>query len=385
MNNITKSVIGVIVAIVVIWGGYVAYTNKNKQATSEPIKVGAVYTMSGIGSDIGKALQEGTEMAIEEINRNGGIDGRQVQVVYEDAPDLAPKAAVSAAQKLMTIDKVQMILDMPYTGLASMRAMAEQNKIPVLDVIDSSDEIASFGDWIFSSGIYANGVGQEVAKFAKGDLKRTKAALLVGKDEYLMAVASGFEKEFQASGGAIVAREEFQVGDADFKTQLAKIKNSGAEAIFVAHLGEGGVIVKQASEIGFKGDFLGSDTFSLADVSKVAGSTLDGRTYFGLWKNFDAITAQQQAFAETYKAKYGKEAGDYLFYNVLGYDGMMVAAEALKNADGEGGDKLQKELQRINGYIGLSGSITLDATGINRDPKTAIVMYKDGQIVRAAK
>ncbi|KKU40960.1 MAG: Extracellular ligand-binding receptor [Candidatus Wolfebacteria bacterium GW2011_GWB2_46_69] len=308
-----------------------------------------------------------------------------MQVVYEDVPDLAPKAAVSGAQKLMTVDKVQMILDMPYTGLASIQGMAEQNKVPVLDVIDSSDEIASLGNWIFSSGVYANGVGQEVAKFTKTDLKKTKAALLVGKDEYLMAVAAGFEKEFQAGGGMIVAREEFQVGDTDFKTQLAKIKNSGAETIFIAHLGEGGVVVKQANEIGFKGEFLGSDTFSLADVATVAGKVLDGRTYFGLWKNFDSTTPQQQAFADAYKAKYGKAAGDYLFYNVLGYDGMMVAAEALKNANAGSGEDIQKALGKISNYAGLSGSITLDSTGINRDPKTAIVTYKDGQIVRYAK
>lgn len=378
MKTITKiKIISVLVLLIIV----AVYFVSGKTRQEQDITIGAVYTLTGINSDIGKAIQEGTEIALETINSSGGIKGKSVNVIYEDAPNLDPTLAVNGAQKLMTVDKVSLVLDFPYTGLSSMKTFAEQNRVPVMSVIDASDEIASFGEWVFGGGIYADEVGREVARFAHDSQNIRKAAVLVGKDEYLLAVSNGFEDRFVKLGGEIVVKEEFLLGDTDFRTQLLKIKTSGAEAIFVSHFGEAGLIVKQATELGYRGIFLGSDTFSIADVQKVAGSALDGRTYFALWKNFDSTTPEQERFSERYKAKYGKEPGDYLFYNVLGYDGMMVAAEALKSSD-LSGESIKDALYKIKDFPGLSGPITIDETGINRDPKSAIVMYKDGRIVR---
>jgi len=379
MDKTTKIIIGAIVIILVIVG--IWYSANKKPAEKGVIKIGAIYTTSGIGADIGKALQEGTEVALEEINSQGGINGRKLEIIYEDDPDLNPQNAVSAAQKLIVIDKVSVVLDMPYTGLASIQNIAEKNQVPVVDVIDSSDQIASFGDWIFSTGIYADGVGAEVAKFAKDKLAILKAAILMGKDEYLMAVAGGFEKTFISLGGEIVNKEEYIVGDSDFRTQLSKIKSSGAEAIFVSHLGEGGLVVKQAVQLGFKGKFLGADNFSLAEVKNAAGSLLNNITFFSIWRNFDALTAQQQNFSQRYKARFGKEAGDQLYFNVLGYDGLMVVADAFKKSDlSDAG--IKNALYQIKDYPGLGASITIDSSGINRDSQSIMVMYKEGNIVR---
>jgi ABC-type branched-subunit amino acid transport system substrate-binding protein len=127
--------------------------------------------------------------------------------------------------------------------------------------------------------------------------------------------------------------------------------------------------------------FLGSDTFSLAPVVRAAGNLVDGKVYFALWRNFDALTPDQQSFADRYKAKYSKDSGDYLFYHVLGYDGLMLAVEALAKSDGSP-SSLQRALYGIKNFSGLSGSISIDTTGINRDPKSAMMMYENGKIVR---
>ncbi|MEK7649088.1 MAG: ABC transporter substrate-binding protein [Patescibacteria group bacterium] len=355
-----------------------------KQGQVTEIKIGAVYTLTGIISDIGKALQEGSELAKEQINSRGGINGKSITIIYEDDPDYNPIKAVSAAQKLINVDRVSAVMDMAYTGLAAMRPIAEEKRVPIIDVLDASDQISTFGDWIFGSGIYDDGVGTQVAQFASKELGVQRAALLVGKDEYLQAVAGGFSQEFTRSGGTITLHEEFTVGDADFRTQLLKIINSGAQTIFVSHLGEGGLIAKQATELGYKGTFLGSDPWSLGDVVNVAGSSLDNRTYFGLWRNFDEQTDAQKMVVEQYKQKYNKDPGDYLFYISLGYDGVMTLADAIKKSDGSS-EGIQKALYSVKNLQGLSGEITIDPSGINRDPKSAIVMYKDGAIVRYKK
>jgi len=382
MTKGTKMIGSALILVIIVLAAITFWPAK--PVIKQEVKVGAVYTLTGIISDIGKAMQEGTEIAKEELNEKGGVNGKMINVIYEDDPDYNPGKAVSAAQKLIQIDKVSVVIDMAYTGLAAMRPIAETNKVPVIDVLDSSDQIAGFGDWVFGSGIYDDGVGMEVAAFALRDLKVTRAAMLVGKDEYLQAVAGGFSREFVSQGGQIVASEEFMVGEKDFRTQLLKIKNSGAQTIFVSHLGEGGLIAKQATEMGYTGSFLGSDPWSLGEVSKVAGDTLNDRTYFGLWKNFDEQTDRQKEFVKRYVKKYGKEPGDYLFYVTLGYDGLMTAAQAIEKSDGTG-PGIQKALYQVKNYEGLSGPISIDSSGINRDPKSAIVMYKDGKIVRYKK
>lgn len=379
MNNKIKMISGVVIVLIIALGAIALWSAKS--VINKEVKIGAVYTLTGIISEIGKAMQEGSEIAKDDINENGGINGKKLTIIYEDDPDYNPTKAVSAAQKLIQIDHVSAVMDMAYTGLAAMRPLAEKEKVPVVDVLDASNQISTFGDWVFGSGIYDDGVGAQVAQFASQELHTKRAALLVGKDEYLQAVAGGFSKQFTQDGGMITASEEFTVGATDFRTQLLKIKNSGAETIFVSHLGEGGLIVKQATELGFTGTFLGSDPWSLGDVVKTAGKDLDNRTYFGLWRNFDEHTDVQKKFIEKYKEKYRKDPGDYLFYISLGYDGVMTLADALKKSDGSGTD-IQKKLYEVKNLQGLSGEISIDSTGINRDPKSAIVMYQDGKIVR---
>ena len=337
--------------------------------------------LTGISADLGKAIQEGMLIAADKINAQGGIQGKKLKLIYEDAPDQVAKGTINAGHKLMETGQVKAILDTPYSGLGSLQTLAEQYQVPIIDVIDSSNQIASYGDWIFSTGIYSTGAGGQVAEFAKDELKISKAALLVGKDEYLLSVSEGFESEFKNFGGQITSREEFIVDEKDFRSQLAKIIQKQPDAIFAAHLGEGGVIVKQARELGFKGYFLGSDTFSLAGVKRAAGDLLNDKTFFALWRNFDALTDEQKNFSDKYQKTFKKEAGDYLFYNVLGYDSMMVLAEAMKNSDLTGVG-IKNALYKIQNFPGLSGPISIDSTGINRDPKSAMVMYKEGRIIR---
>ncbi len=355
------------------------------KTNSETIKIGAVYDLTGVWADGGKAFLEGTEIAKEEINSKGGINGRLLEVIYEDGKDLSAKPTVDGAQKLININNVKALLTVSYSAIAGLQLLAEQNQVPILETIDASQDIGKLGEWIFGTGIYTEGQGAMVADFAKDSLKINKIGILVGKDSYLLAVSNAFENKFVKLGGQITAREEFIVGETNFRTQLIKIKNSGTEAIFFAHLGEGGVGIKQAREIGFDGYFLGTDTMSIADVIKTAGEqALNNKTFFALWRNFDALTPEQTEFANRFKEKYNKEAGDYLFYNVLGYDGLMVLAEAMKNSDLTGED-IKNSLYKIQNFQGLSGSITLDATGINHDPKSAMVMYKNGKIIRYSK
>ncbi len=352
--------------------------------SGDTIKIGAVYTFTGNLADIGESFREGTEIEKDQINAAGGINGKKIEIIYEDAPDFAGKPGVDAVHKLVSQNKVCAVLDFVYGSLGGINSFAEKNQVPIVDPLDSSDKIAGFGDWVFSSGVYDDGIGTHVAEFAKNEKGIDKVSMLVGQDEYLLSVASGFEKTFKAGGGQITDREEFVIGTTDFKTSLSKLIQSGAQTIFIGHIGEGGIIVKQARELGFKGTFLGTDTFSLADVQRVGGSLLNDNLYFALWRNFDATTKDQDQFSKAFLAKYNKAPGDYMFYNVLGYDGLKVMAEAISKSDMTGGS-IKDQLYKINNFQGLSGPITITPEGINKDPKSAMVMYKDGKIVRYQK
>lgn len=385
-----KWIVVLVVAVVLI--GVAVSQNKpsdKKQIaercdSSDTIKIGAVYTFTGNLADIGESFREGTEIAKDQINAEGGINGKKIEIIYEDAPDFAGKPGVDAVHKLVSQNKVCSVLDFVYGSLGGINSFAEQNQTPILNPLDSSDKIAEFGDWVFSSGVYDDGIGTHVAEFARKEKGIDKVAMLVGQDEYLLSVASGFEKTFKAEGGQVTDREEFVIGTNDFKTQISKLMQSGADTIFIGHIGEGGIIVRQARELGFKGTFLGTDTFSLADVQRVAGPLLNDNLYFALWRNFDATTPEQDEFSKAYEQKYNKKAGDYLFYNVLGYDGLKVMAEAISKSDMTG-TSIKTQLYNIKDFQGLSGPITITPEGINKDPKSAMVMYKENKIVRYSK
>ena len=203
--------------------------SSSSSSSGDTIKLGFVYPITGNAPNIGAACKNGSQLAIDEINAAGGINGKQIEAVFEDDEN-KPATAPNAVTKLLEQDKVDMVLG-SYASSCSI-AMApivnEAKKIMISVGSTNAKVTAEGGEYIFRACFIDPLQGKVAATFAKNTLKADKVAMLydVGKD-YCVGISSQFKETFEADGGTIAYEGKYNTGDSDFKSYLTEIKNSG--------------------------------------------------------------------------------------------------------------------------------------------------------------
>ena len=197
-----------------------------------------------------------------------------------------------------------------------------------------------------------------MAKFALSRGWKKVALLTDVKQDYSVGLAEFFVKYFKEHGGEIVRESKFSSGDKDFKPQLTSLKAAQPDAIFVpGYYAEVALIGKQARLLGLKMPLLGGDGWIGDSLLKVAGNSLDGSF---LSSHFFAEDKNPvvQAFVKKMRAKYNNEIPDDMA--ALGYDSVMILAEAIKRAGTTEGKKLRDAIAATKNHPGITGNITLD-------------------------
>jgi branched-chain amino acid transport system substrate-binding protein len=277
MNKPTKIILWLVVAIIVIVGIWYGVSRKpTAPTTKEPIKIGFIGPLSGDASSYGIPIKNAISLAVEEINNTGGINGRKIEIVYEDGK-CTGKDAVSAAQKLINIDKVKIIIGTVCSGeLLAIAPITEPAKVLLLSPSASSPDITHAGDFIFRNNPSDADGGKALAKLVRE--KYTKAAIISENTDYAQALARVFVEHFRSLGGEVVAQENFDPGTKDFRSILTKIKASNPQALVVNPQTEiaGGLIVKQAREIGITIPLYGTVVLAGTKAIETAGEYAEG-------------------------------------------------------------------------------------------------------------
>ncbi|GAG00492.1 unnamed protein product, partial [marine sediment metagenome] len=249
-NWIIISIIVVLTLVIMI------FVTQTKKDLGE-IKIGAIMPLTGELATYGEPVKNGMELAVEEINAKGGINGTLLRIIFED--DLGdPKTAVSAFNKLIDSEKVPIILG-PLTSGASMATapVAERRKVVQLSTIAGTIKLKYAGDYIFR--VFASDELQAKAIVDKAiDIFGSKkAAILYINNAYGQGIKEITENRYIERGGQLVAIESFNESDKDFRTQLIKIKNVKPDLIFcLSYWKEGALILVQAKELGIDTKFL---------------------------------------------------------------------------------------------------------------------------------
>jgi branched-chain amino acid transport system substrate-binding protein len=221
-----------------------------------------------------------------------------------------------------------------------------------------------------------------VAKFTREDLQLDKAAILYDQAQaYSKGLRDEYKKHFEAMGGTIVADQAYSSGDQDFSAQLATIKASGAQAIFVpGYYTEAGNIALQARKLGITAPLLGGDGWDSEQLAAIGKEAVEGCYYSNHYAP-DQPSEEVQAFVSKYREAYNGQTPDGLA--ALGYDAAKVLAEAMKRAPSLDGKDLQAALAATKDFRGVTGMISMDE---NRDAKKAavIVQMKGGKPVYRA-
>jgi branched-chain amino acid transport system substrate-binding protein len=344
-------------------------------ANSGPIKVGHYASLTGDTATFGQSTDRGIRMKIEEVNAQGGVLGRPLELVTEDDRSITEEARTTA-QKLLQRDEVVALLG----EVASSRSLAaapeaQRAKVPMISPASTNPKVTEVGDYVFRACFIDPFQGAVMAKFARETLGAKKVAILLDfKQDYSVGLADYFRKTFQAQGGEIVADERYTSGDIEFRAQLTKIRGTNPDAIFVpGYYTEAGLIAKQARELGLEVPLLGGDGWDSTKTLEIGGAAVEGN-FFSNHYAADSDSPVVQEFVKKYQEKFG-QVPDAMA--VLGYDAAGILADALKRAGTTEGPKLRDAIAATKDYAGVSGNISMDPQRNAR--KDAVVLeIKDG-------
>lgn len=346
------------------------------RSSSGDIPIGVYLSFTGSTATFGDSTFKGIQLATEEINAQGGINGRKIVLYREDDRSDAQEAR-SAVTKLIQRDRVVAVLG----EVASSRSLAaapicQENKIPMISPSSTNPQVTQVGDYIFRVCFIDPFQGAVMAKFAAETLKVKRVAVLTDvKNDYSVGLAKYFKETFTKLGGQIVAEKSYSEGDPDFRAQLTAIKAANPEAIFVpGYYSEVGTIARQARELGIQVPFLGGDGWDSPKLVEGAGNALEG-SYFSNHYSHESTDPTVQGFVAKFKTRYNGEVPDALA--ALGYDAANILFDAIKRAGSTDPTKIRDALAQTKDFPGVTGKITIDAD--RNAVKPAVVLQVKGK------
>ena len=323
-----------------------------------PIVIGYYGDLSGRTSNFGQSTKKGVEMAADEINKAGGINGRQIQILSED-DEGRPEKAATVVTKLIDQDRVIALLGEVASGNTLAAApKAQAAKVPMISPSSTNPAVTQVGDYISRVCFIDPFQGDVMAKFAANTLKAKKAAIMLDfNSPYSRGLTEFFEASFKKLGGEIVDKQSYTQGDRDYKGQLTAIRSKNPDVIYVpGYYGEVGVIAKQAKQLDIKAPMLGGDGWDSTQLWDLGGDALNG-DYISNHYSVDDPSPAIQKFVADYKARNGN-VPDALA--ALGYDAMQVLADSIKRAGTTEGPQLKDAIAATKNFVGVTGTISLD-------------------------
>ena len=294
--------------------------------SDEPFRVGVMESLTGPGETYGTVSVQAKQMAVDEINAAGGINGRMLELVVEDSK-CAAQDAITAYNKLTDVDGVKIILGTSCSGaMLGAAPLAEADGVILFSGLATNPDIAHAGDYIFRTSMSDLQVGIDTANLIAADGHHDLATITETTD-YAEGVRRVTAEHFQQLGGHIVAEERYASDVTDFRTQLTKILGANPDAIHIASQSEfaGGTIVKQVRELGYEGPLYSEIVPVGATALDVAGDAATGLK--AVTAELDPANPKSVEVLANFRARY-----DYVtlpWYLASGYDDVYITAECL--------------------------------------------------------
>ena len=339
----------------------------------DTIKIGGIACLTGPAAMYGVGVKNGVDLYISELNAAGGINGQQVEVLWEDS-EASPDKAANAYNKLVQNDGVCAILGPVVSSTTDAVAdLAAADGIPLITASATAYYITTDRPSVFRTCFLDPFQGKVMADFTQQELKATKvAAMYKNGDEYSVGLKDAFVTEAKALGMEVVAEEASADKDVDYKTQLTNIKNAGAEVIFLAYYGDvASLILTQANELGMSVKFTGGDGISTITDSINDKALLTNMYYSDHFTN-SADSDIVKSYLAGYQAMYGEAPA--ISFSATAYDAAKVLCGAIAAAGSTDADAIVAAI-KASSTEGVTGTITFDD---HNDPiKSAFILSYD--------
>lgn len=333
------------------------------------VKIGGVAPLSGAVAVYGVECKNGIDLAVEEINAAGGINGKQIQFVCED-DEGAPDKTVNAFKKLTTKDGIKVVIGSLTSGCTqAITTLAQAGKVIQIAPAATAPAITDAGNYIFRACFIDPFQGTVGGKFAAENLGKRRAAVLydIGND-YSVGLADNFKISFTENGGEIVSVESYATGDKDFNAQLTKIKSANPDVVYLPdYYGTVALIAKQLRAQGIDTPIVGADGWD--GLFENAGDEVLN----GFYSNHYAVDSTEpavQKYVNAFRAKYNKDPNSFA---ALGYDSVYMLKDAMEKA-GTTTDvaAIRQALEETDGNY-VTGHLTFDE---KRNPVKSAVMLR---------
>lgn len=328
---------------------------QEKTTKDDTLKIGFVGPLSGPLSNPGVYIKNSFSLA---HNQNDTVNGKKIDVIYEDGR-CNPRKAVTSAKKLLNVNDADILVSSMCGGstMAISELIKDKDTI-LISSVASTPAISNAGKNVFRISSSADLFAERTASKIE-NLNYDKIGIVVENTKYTIGWKNSFKEVYN---GTITRVEKFNTGDTSMKSQLTKIKSTNPDAVLflVQSPKSGALLVKQSKELGIESQLIGNEAFFVRQLFKNMGNSSDG--FLILTYKYSHDSEKMKNLLDDYKKKYGKELPEDL-YGALGYDTYNLLHDALKKCNGSDTDCIKEYLSDVEDREGASGEFSINNKG----------------------
>ena len=368
-KKITLIVLAFFASIFLVACGKSPDVTANAKGTKigETIKIGVNMELTG-----GKSEQNGIKLAVDEINKAGGVDGKKIELVTKDNKSENAEASTSSTN-LAIQSNVNAIVGPSTSGaVAAASLVSQKTGVPLITPSGTQDDLTVDANgvkkFVFRTTFKDSYQGEVLAAYSYNNLNAKKVVLYYDNaSDYAKGIADEFKRKYK---GQIVTEATFASGDKDYQSALTKFKDLDYDAVVMpGYYTETGIITKQARDLGIDKPILGPDGFSDEKFTELAGKKNASNVYYvsGYSTNV-ALSDKASGFIKAYEKAYKIEPN---MFAALAYDSVYMVAEASKGA--KTSVDIADNLANLKNFVGVTGKMTIDK---DHNPIKAALMVK---------
>jgi branched-chain amino acid transport system substrate-binding protein len=371
-----KRLLVIMLALFVVLAGTMVFAQ-------EPIKIGIVMNLTGPWASIDNPSANGAKLAAEQINKAGGVLGRQIDLKVIDTK--ADEGETSAAVvRLVENEKVSALIGYGDTHWVNIAAsMAKEYGVPFMTPGATHPRIPErFGAWLACFG--DNAQASAIAEYAVKDLGLKRGVVWVDTAvDFSVAVCAFFADALKHYGGEVVYEDYFEVTWKDFSAMSARLKEyqdrGEVDFVYVGAIPDNcGLIAKQLRDNGVTIPMYGEDGFDTPLLVETGGEAAEG-VIFATHVSLEDPSPIIQQFKADYQAMYGTPPENA--FAALGYDAVKLMAKAIELVGSDAPEKIPEGLAQIKDFQGVSGTISYEGGSQIPNKSVSVIEVKDGKFV----
>jgi branched-chain amino acid transport system substrate-binding protein len=345
------------------------------QGSGGPFTLGYTGTLSGSFASYAQQMQQGVNLAVEELNRQGGIGGQKIEVEVAD-DEGQPENGPVIARQFCGNDSIRAVLGYSFSSVALAAVQPySQCRLPVVASAVTSPELSGASPYFFRTVLTDAVQGKQMGTYAVDTLGYERIATLYQVDDYGEGVSQAFNEAVEAAGGEILSNQGYQLETTNFSTQLNKIKGQNPDAIFIGGFyPEASKIAQQARELGMNQQMLGTDGSLSPQLTELGGDAVNGMILYGMFYPGATTTPEAKKFVTAFEKKYDEAPSSWA---ALAYDAVYAVKHAVEQSGGSSREDIKSGLEKVN-FKGVTGDIQFNSDG-DRVADVLFLTVENGQ------